>query len=319
MKKLISALAILGCLVSFGMAGESTEYVSEKMVGEHVTAVEKTVAPEDCEHNMDPDYDMANRDLYNDINMFDLYMDAVIARDNHCEDCGDMYYDICRCWYEPELEEMYRNHPTCECGDDRHEIDYLVFVNDYAEYMNACALYCSADNRHYYDHCCEEPLCDFFMYMDTRPLSEDITNAYNSLPESVKKLMADMDCTLDEVDALDRPTVLGVFRHNANTDYTAIEIKRGIEGQDSTTYHEFGHLLDYGYNEVFESESSYFVDIYNEEKDNFVVDDNYDYYVSSPKEYFAQAFAEYMMNPDRLYENTPFTYFYVDNVVNNIE
>ena len=121
---------------------------------------ETIITPEECAHNMDPEYDMANRDMYNDIEMFDLYMDAVIAADNHCETCGDMYYKHCSCEVRPVFE------PKCECGDEYHEIDYLVFVNDYVNYMDACNNYCDLCDQYYYSHCCEEPLCDFGAYLE---------------------------------------------------------------------------------------------------------------------------------------------------------
>ena len=328
MRKLMSTLKDLACAVVIGsslgiMLAHYTvapEYASVEVMDNHVVAVEETVvAPEDCEHNISLVYDPANTEIYHNETMGNLFMDYAMI--NYCEECDWDYYKYCACDYEEYFNNEYHDDEFCSCGAYHYRDDYLAFVNDYVKYINACDFYCPTDDRKYYDHCCDDILCDFFAYVGMAPeLSEEITNAYDNLPESVKKLFVDMDCTLDEVTSIDNDaTILGTFRYNADIDYTEILIRRGIEDQDITVYHEFGHLLDYGYNEVFESETSYFVDIYNEEKDNFIVDYNYDYYVSSPKEYFAQAFAEYMTNPDRLYENTPFTYFYVDTVVNNIK
>ena len=48
---------------------------------------------------------------------------------------------------------------------------------------------------------------------------------------------------------------------------------------------------------------------------NFKAEDNLEYYISTPREYFASAFAEYMLNPERLKRNTPRTYEYIDRQV----
>lgn len=153
MKKLMSTLAIVGCtlLASFGMTSETTAY-----------AKAETVTPENCAHNMDIEYNPANAELYNDIDMFELYMYAV---ENKCDVCGDMYYKYCDCDYGPALCERYSKGGKCECGADYHEIDYLVFVNDYVKYeAEACesdywhekereTFYCVYCEEHFDDYC----------------------------------------------------------------------------------------------------------------------------------------------------------------------
>lgn len=141
---------------------------------------------------------------------------------------------------------------------------------------------------------------------------------YNGLPEVVKRLFVNTGCTLTEVDCIENdPNAVGIFAHNDTAHYYAIEIVRGESylSKESTVYHEFGHLLDYGYNECFKSDSKIFTEIYEVEKDYFVVDYNYEYVTSTPREYFAEAFAEYMTNPDRLRDNTPMTYNYIEHVL----
>ena len=141
---------------------------------------------------------------------------------------------------------------------------------------------------------------------------------YDELPEVVKNLFINTDCTLTEVDHMEsNPKAVGMFIHNDITHYYAIEIIRGEFNcsKESIVYHEFGHLLDYGYNECYKSNSKVFREIYEAEKGAFVVDDNYDYVTKDPQEYFAESFAEYMTNPDRLRDNTPMTYEYIEHVL----
>ena len=141
---------------------------------------------------------------------------------------------------------------------------------------------------------------------------------YDELPEVVKNLFINTDCTLTEVDHMEsNPKAVGMFIHNDITHYYAIEIIRGEFGssKESIVYHEFGHLLDYGYNECYKSNSKIFREIYEAEKGAFVVDDNYEYVTKDPQEYFAESFAEYMTNPDRLRDNTPMTYDYIEHVL----
>ena len=163
----------------------------------------------------------------------------------------------------------------------------------------------------------EEVIREIIMtrYNEEHPVSLD--DIYKELPETVKRLFVSTDCTLTEVEDIeDAPTASGVFMHSDVVHYYAIEIKRNTSfKKENVVYHEFGHLLDYGYDESFKSQSDIFVEIYNTEKDHFVVDCNYEYATSTPREYFAEAFAEYMTNPDRLRDNTPMTYDYIEHVL----
>lgn len=146
-----------------------------------------------------------------------------------------------------------------------------------------------------------------------------IQEIYNKLPEVVKNLFVNTDCTLTEVDYIeDAPDAVGIFEHRNITKCYAIKIVRNGDypvKKDNTVYHEFGHLLDYGYDEQFRSDSKIFEEIYEAESDAFMVDGGYVYATSTPREYFATAFAEYMTNPDRLREYTPMTYDYIEHVL----
>lgn len=115
----------------------------------------------------------------------------------------------------------------------------------------------------------------------------------------------------------------GVYSYSNKTIY--LSNKYNNDWAVNSLYHEFGHYVDvhYGVSQGYigyMSEKEPFLSIYNSEKVNFKVDTNkdLDYYTSSSKEMFAQAFAEYIVNPDRLKNNTPKTYNYVKKVVESI-
>ena len=149
-------------------------------------------------------------------------------------------------------------------------------------------------------------------------MKNSISEIYNGLPEVVKNLFVNTDCTITEVDEIEgAPWAAGVFCFDGGMHYSAIEIVKDSPNDKATTvYHEFGHMLDYGYTECFKSQSEEFMYIFSIERNNFTVDDGlHEYYASSPAEYFAQAFAEYMIKPDRLRENTPMTYDYIEKTL----
>ena len=155
--------------------------------------------------------------------------------------------------------------------------------------------------------------------------NEGIKEAYNNLPESVKKLFKDTNCTITEVTSIDDVYIpgfgnaAGVFRGGYSS-YPQIEIDINTYDVYGTTCHEFGHLLDYGYNTEYESEDDEFYNIYIAESSNFktTIGDN-SYAMTKPSEYFACAFEEYIKNPQQLKDNTPRTYNYIVNAINNIE
>ena len=83
--------------------------------------------------------------------------------------------------------------------------------------------------------------------------------------------------------------------------------------------HEFGHFLDFLYDTGLGAhDSKEFKEIFNSEKNSFVVNGNKSYYISNRVEYFAQSFSEYICNPSRLQKNTPKTYNFVKKVLNSI-
>ena len=81
---------------------------------------------------------------------------------------------------------------------------------------------------------------------------------------------------------------------------------------ERTMFHECGHILDDELALTFISQSDEFKSIYDEERLQFRADNNIEYFISTPAEYFASAFSEYMIKPARLKHNTPKTYDFIE-------
>ena len=147
----------------------------------------------------------------------------------------------------------------------------------------------------------------------------NIKQAYNNLPTSVKQLFKDINCEIKEVNVVSIPGAVGAFSAGGSYGHPTIEIRKNNKYITYTVYHEFGHMLDYGYNYKYESKENEFYNIYLDERAEFRTDYNYQYAISEVEEYFASSFAEYIINPQRLKSNTPRTYNYIVNTINNIE
>lgn len=147
----------------------------------------------------------------------------------------------------------------------------------------------------------------------------NIKQAYNNLPTSVKQLFKDINCEVKEVNVVSVPGAIGAFSAGGSYGHPTIEIQKNNKYITYTVYHEFGHMLDCGYNYKYESKENEFYNIYLDERAEFRTDYNYQYAISEVEEYFASSFAEYIINPQRLKSNTPRTYNYIVNAINNIE
>ena len=85
-----------------------------------------------------------------------------------------------------------------------------------------------------------------------------------------------------------------------------------------TLYHEVGHFFDYKYYKYYSlSDSKEFQAIFYEERYNFKTNHSeLWYFQETSREYFAQAFAEYILNPKRLQKNCPETYEFINYYIN---
>lgn len=135
-----------------------------------------------------------------------------------------------------------------------------------------------------------------------------VEKAYDELPFNVKKMLEDNEYRIYIVEEIDNnELIVGQTIYNCRI----ILIKDRYSGVEKTLFHECGHVVDDEGALTFLSSSDEFMEIYEEERYYFKAEDNWEYYISTPKEYFASAFAEYMLNPERLKENTPKTYEYI--------
>ena len=145
---------------------------------------------------------------------------------------------------------------------------------------------------------------------------EQVWRAYDKLPHNVKELLQDTNYRIYVVDLINGDeNILGQTTYGLKI----IEIRDFNYDVERTTLHECGHVLDDESNIFFISGTKEFKKIFEEEQVAFydVVEDNYSYYVSDTKEYFAQAFAEYILQPEKLKLYTPKTYMFIKNCINN--
>lgn len=154
------------------------------------------------------------------------------------------------------------------------------------------------------------------MYMRNQPISKmsfthyRIIKAQDKLPPKVKHMLEENGYRIYVLDTIDNnELILGQTFYGLKL----ILIKDEFAFVERTFYHECGHVLDDEVAFTFASSSDEFIEIYNEEKHMFKSEGNLEYYISTPREYFASAFAEYMTDPERLKENTPRTYEYIKN------
>lgn len=139
---------------------------------------------------------------------------------------------------------------------------------------------------------------------------DDVWEAYDELPPKVKDMILD-GYTIYIVDVIGNDENIG-----GRVTYAPkiLEVKYNTYDAKYVMFHECGHILD---NELADfgliSSSDEFKEIYEKEKHTVIFEYNYDYATSTPAEYFASCFAEYMTNPERLKQTAPETYYFIEN------
>mgnify|MGYP003294019116 CR=1 FL=1 len=141
---------------------------------------------------------------------------------------------------------------------------------------------------------------------------ERVWEAYDELPENIKGLLEKEKYEIYVVDQLKSNEIGYVTLGKTYFIPRIIKISNLDLCVKRTTFHEIGHVIDDEATLKFISGSDEFIDIYLDEKENFRVSNNYDYFTSTEIEYFAQAFSEYMMDPYRLKTYTPRTYDFIE-------
>lgn len=143
---------------------------------------------------------------------------------------------------------------------------------------------------------------------------DEVCEAYDQLPDKVKDIMDEEGYQVYVVDVIDNKAE-GMLLGRTYYGYKVIKILNRNYFVERTVLHEYGHALDKALKFNHISKTDEFKQIYLNEKANFKVDENRDYYVEDITEYFAQAFAEYIQNPQRLQDNTPETYTFIENCI----
>lgn len=138
---------------------------------------------------------------------------------------------------------------------------------------------------------------------------ERVWDAYDELPPKVKDMFEDNGYELYIVSLIDNDdSIMGQTRFGPRI----VLIKNSGAFVERTMFHECGHILDDELALTFISQSDEFKSIYDEERLQFRADNNIEYFISTPAEYFASAFSEYMIRPARLQHNTPKTYDFIE-------
>lgn len=138
---------------------------------------------------------------------------------------------------------------------------------------------------------------------------ERVWDAYDELPPKVKDMFEDNGYRMYVVSLIDNDDIItGQTRFIPRI----VLIKNSETFAERTLFHECGHILDDELSLTFISQSDEFESIYDEERMQFRADNNIEYFISTPMEYFASAFSEYMIRPARLKYNTPKTYDFIE-------
>lgn len=183
-----------------------------------------------------------------------------------------------------------------------------IDINNYNEYYNI-------ENR-----TTDELLPEAFIYYSSVPrtpewANKDVIEAFDKLPDSVKELYLKRKCKIIIIDeTLNELDIAGSYYPF----YNDIYIKKCVNNLDMTLYHEVGHFFDYKYYKYYSlSDSKEFQAIFYEERYNFKTNHSeLWYFQETSREYFAQAFAEYILNSKRLQKNCPETYDFINYYIN---
>lgn len=85
---------------------------------------------------------------------------------------------------------------------------------------------------------------------------------------------------------------------------------------DNALIHEFGHVLDSLSN--WDSMNKHFLNIFNEEKDSFKVKSVDNHYKLNEREFFAEVFQEYILNPDICKSSAPKAFEFINEKIKNL-
>ena len=85
---------------------------------------------------------------------------------------------------------------------------------------------------------------------------------------------------------------------------------------DNALIHEFGHVLDSI--SGWKSMENYFKEIFEKEKESFEVYSVDNHYKKNEREFFAEVFQQYILDPDSCKESAPMSYSFVEVMIKSI-
>lgn len=90
--------------------------------------------------------------------------------------------------------------------------------------------------------------------------------------------------------------------------------------KDDVFLHELGHMLDFNAGYPLTSNSTEFIKIYKYENIHFFDQSSnlFEHHSQDPKEYFAESFREYILEPWKLKSNAPKTYEFMKRYIENL-
>lgn len=104
--------------------------------------------------------------------------------------------------------------------------------------------------------------------------------------------------------------------HNGLTNELHIEDRESAI--DRALIHEFGHVLDSltGWSGVYGED---FKELYYEEKDNLIIDENSNHHKRNAQEFFAEVFRQSLINPERTRKCVPKTFNFINSKIKEVK
>lgn len=150
---------------------------------------------------------------------------------------------------------------------------------------------------------------DLIYYLDLklRLIPQDLLLAYFNQGGSI--LLTDKDISKEYYSDYNFGNIIGL--HDARKNI--IFMSNSKYAIDNALIHEFGHVLDSL--SGWDSMNEYFLNVFNKEKDSFVVESLDGHYKSNEREFFAEVFQESILNPDSCISSAPKAFDFVNSKI----
>lgn len=154
---------------------------------------------------------------------------------------------------------------------------------------------------------------ELISYLDLKLqcIPENILSLYFNQGGSI--LLTDKDISKTYYSDYDFGNIIGL--HDARKNI--VFISNSKYAIDNALIHEFGHVLDSI--SGWDSMNEYFLNVFNQEKDSFKVKSVDNHYKLNEREFFAEVFQEYILNPDTCKSSAPKAFEFVDKKIKNLK